>query len=83
LALIPQAKQLITQKKKYNLKNVKFDTFLNFKTKKKYDIVIDGGFLYVTPDNIINQTFKKIKIDKSYPKFIYDICIFKKNSFIF
>ena len=66
-----QAKQLITQKK-YNLKNVKFDTFLNFKTKKKYDIVIDGGFLYVTPDNIINQTFKKIfKIMKINSYFIF------------
>lgn len=59
-------------KKKYNLKNVKFDTFLNFKTKKKYDIVIDGGFLYVTPNNIINQTFKKIfKIMKTNSYFIF------------
>lgn len=59
-------------KKKFKLKNVKTDTFLNFKPKKKYDIVINGGFLYVTPDNLINKTLRKIfKIMKSNSYFIF------------
>ena len=59
-------------KKKFKLKEVKTDTFLNFKSKKKFDIVIDGGFLYVTPDNLINKTFRKIfRIMKSNSYFIF------------
>ena len=33
---------------------------MSFKTKKKFDIIITGGFLYVTPDELLKKTFKKI-----------------------
>ena len=57
-------------KKKYKLKNVYNDRFLSFKISKKFDIVISGGFLYVTPDKIINQTINKL------------IRILKKNAYL-
>jgi len=47
-------------KKNYKLKNIYSDTFLNFKSKKKFNILINGGFLYLTPNNIIEKTLKKI-----------------------
>lgn len=31
-----------------------------FKTQKKFDIIITGGFLYVTPDHLLKKTIKKI-----------------------
>ena len=46
-------------KTKYKLKNMFNNTFLSFKTFSKFDIVISGGFLYVTPNKIINSTIKK------------------------
>ncbi len=46
--------------KKHNLKNMFHDTFVSFKTKKKFDVIITGGFLYVTPDQLLKKTFKKI-----------------------
>lgn len=59
-------------KKKFKLKDVNTDTFLNFKIKKKYDIVIDGGFLYVTPNNLIKKTLRKIfRIMKRNSYFIF------------
>ncbi len=45
---------------KYNLKNMFHDTFASFETKKKFDIVISGGFLYVTPDQLFKKTIKKL-----------------------
>ena len=36
------------------------NTFLTFKIFSKFDIVISGGFLYVTPNKIINFTIKKL-----------------------
>ena len=33
---------------------------MNFKISNKFDIVIDGGFLYVTPNSVIKKTIKKI-----------------------
>ena len=45
---------------KNHLKNMYHDTFISFKTKKKFDIIITGGFLYVTPDNLLKKTIKKI-----------------------
>ena len=57
-------------KSKYNLKNLFNNTFLSFRTIKKFDIVISGWFLYVTPDEIINSTIKKL------------IRLVKKNSFL-
>ena len=57
-------------KSKYNLKNLFNNTFLSFRTIKKFDIVISGWFLYVTPDEIINATIKKL------------IRLVKKNSFL-
>ena len=47
-------------KKKNNLKNVFHNTFLSWKTKKKFDIIITGGFLYVTPDHYLIKNIKKI-----------------------
>lgn len=47
-------------KTKYKLKNMFNNTFLSFKTFSKFDIVISGGFLYVTPNKIINSTIKKL-----------------------
>lgn len=59
-------------KKKYKLKNVKTDTFLNHKFKEKFDIVVDGGFLYVTPNLTISTTLKKIfRIMKKNSYFIF------------
>ena len=59
-------------KKKFKLKDVYTDTFLNFKIKKKYDVVIDGGFLYVTPNNLIKKTLRKIfRIMKMNSYFIF------------
>ncbi len=58
--LDPSKKATIYAKKKFKLENIYLDTFLNFKLKKKFDIIIDGGFLYVTPNNKINKTLKKI-----------------------
>jgi len=46
--------------KKNNLKNMFHNTFMSFKTKKKFDIIITGGFLYVTPDHLLKKTIKKI-----------------------
>lgn len=45
-------------------------TFLSFKNAKKFDIVISGWFLYVTPNEIINSTINKL------------IKLVKKNSFL-
>ena len=58
--LDPSKKATNYAKKNYKLKNIYSDTFLNFKLKKKFDIIIDGGFLHVTPNNIINKTIEKI-----------------------
>ena len=58
--LDPSKKATIYAKKKFKLENIYSDTFLNFKLKKKFDIIIDGGFLHVTPNNIINKTIEKI-----------------------
>ena len=46
--------------KKNKLKKMFHSTFMSFKTKKKFDIIITGGFLYVTPDELLKKTFKKI-----------------------
>jgi trans-aconitate methyltransferase len=46
--------------KKNNLKNMFHNTFMSFKTKKKFDIIITGGFLYVTPDHLLKKTIKRI-----------------------
>ncbi len=46
--------------KNKKLKNMFHKTFLSFKTKKKFDIIITGGFLYVTPDKDLKKTFLKI-----------------------
>lgn len=56
--------------KKHNLKNMFHDTFLSFKTKKKFDVIITGGFLYVTPDQLLKKTFMKI------------FKVMKKNSYL-
>ena len=45
---------------KNGLKNMFHDTFLSFKSKKKFDIIVSGGFLYVTPDNLLRKTIKKM-----------------------
>ena len=45
---------------KNNLKNMYHDTFISFKTNKKFDVIITGGFLYVTPDNLLKSTIKKL-----------------------
>lgn len=47
-------------RKKYNLKNLFHTTFASFETKKKFDIVISGGFLYVTPNHLLKKTIKKL-----------------------
>ena len=46
--------------KKNNLKNMFHNTFMSFETKKKFDIIITGGFLYVTPDHLLKKTIKRI-----------------------
>ena len=58
--LDPSKKATIYAKKKFKLENIYSDTFLNFKSKKKFNILINGGFLYLTPNNIIEKTLKKI-----------------------
>jgi SAM-dependent methyltransferase len=69
--LDPSIKAINFGKKKYKLNNLYVDTFLNFNFKNKFDIVIDGGFLYVTSNKVINQTLKKIfKIMKVNSYFI-------------
>ncbi len=45
---------------KNGLNNMFHDTFLSFKSKKKFDIIVSGGFLYVTPDNLLRKTIKKM-----------------------
>ena len=57
-------------KKNIGLKNMFHSTFMQFKTKKKFDVVIAGGFLYVIPDSILKKTLKKV------------IKLMKKNSFL-
>ena len=47
-------------KKKLNLRNMFHDTFISFKTKEKFDVIITGGFLYVTPDHLLKKTLKRI-----------------------
>ena len=70
--LDPSRKAITFGKKKYKLKNIHTNTFLKFKQKKKFDIIINGGFLYVTPNNVINQTLLKIeKIMKVNSYFIF------------
>lgn len=55
---------------KNNLKKMLHTTFFNYKRKKKFDIIITGGFLYVTTDQDLKKTFKKI------------FKIMKKNSYL-
>ena len=59
--LDPSKKAITFGKKKYKLNNIHVSTFLNYKSKKKFDIIINGGFLYLTPNNIINKTLLKIE----------------------
>jgi cyclopropane fatty-acyl-phospholipid synthase-like methyltransferase len=47
-------------KKKNNLKNMFHNTFISFKIKKKFDIIICGGFLCVTPNHLLKKNIKKI-----------------------
>jgi SAM-dependent methyltransferase len=74
--LDPSIKAVNYGKKKYKLNNLYVDTFLNYNFKNKFDIVIDGGFLYLTPNKIINQTLKKIftimKINSYFILWEYD-----------
>lgn len=58
--LDPSKKATEYAKKKFKLKNIYSDTFLNLDLKKKFDITINGGFLYLTPNNVIEKTIKKI-----------------------
>ncbi|MDA8933123.1 class I SAM-dependent methyltransferase [Candidatus Pelagibacter ubique] len=70
--LDPSKKAINYGKKKYNLDYIYSDIFLNFKLKKKFDITINGGFFYVTPNNIIKKTIKKIsKMMKINSYFIF------------
>jgi cyclopropane fatty-acyl-phospholipid synthase-like methyltransferase len=46
--------------KKNNLKNMFHNTFISFKTKKLFDIIITGCFFYVTPDHLLKKNIKKI-----------------------
>ena len=65
------SKKAIAGKRKFKLENIHTNTFLNLKSKK-FDIVINGGFLYLTPNNIINKTLLKIeKIMKVNSYFIF------------
>tara|TARA_X000000950_G_scaffold288405_1_gene405020 strand:+ start:220 stop:858 length:639 start_codon:yes stop_codon:yes gene_type:complete len=74
--LDPSKKAIIFGKKKYKLKNIHTNTFLNFKSKKKFDIIINGGFLYLTPNNVINKTllkiFKTMKVNSYFIFWDYD-----------
>jgi len=56
--------------KEFNLKNMYHSTFASFETKKKFDIIISGGFLYVTPNHLLKKTFQKL------------FKLIKKNSFL-
>lgn len=70
--LDPSKKAIAFGKRKFKLENIHTNTFLNLKSKKKFDIVINGGFLYLTPNNIINKTLLKIeKIMKVNSYFIF------------
>jgi SAM-dependent methyltransferase len=74
--LDPSKKAIIFGKKKFRLKNIHTNTFLNFKSKKKFDIIINGGFLYLTPNNVINKTllkiFKTMKVNSYFIFWDYD-----------
>ena len=59
--LDPSKKAIAFGKRKFKLENIHANTFLNLKSKKKFDIVINGGFLYLTPNIIINKTLLKIE----------------------
>ena len=48
------------QKKKNKLKNVFHRNFLSYKNKKKFDIIISGGFFYVLPIQLLKKSIKKI-----------------------
>jgi SAM-dependent methyltransferase len=58
--LDPSRKAITYGKNKYKLNNLYTNTFLNFSNKKKFDIIINGGFFYLTPDSIIKRTLIKI-----------------------
>ena len=56
--------------RKNKLRHVFTDTFLYFSAKNKFNIVISGGFLHVTPDKILLKTINKM------------INFVKKNSYL-
>ncbi len=74
--LDPSKKATDYAKNNFKLKNIYLDTFLNFKFKRKFDVTINGGFLYLTPNNVIIKTIKKIsnmmKINSYFVFWDYD-----------
>ena len=83
--LDPSKKAITFGKKKYKLKNIHTNTFLNFKSKKKFDIIINGGFLYLTPNNWkYNKGVKSYKRDylKIINKLNTNLYLISKKQFI-
>ena len=68
---------------KNGLNNMFHDTFLSFKSKKNLDIIVSGGFLYVTPDNLLRKTIKKIfSFMRKNSYLIYGIMILQQITII-
>ena len=68
---VDTSKKAIEYSRKINkLNNTYVSKFLSFNKNKKFDVVISGGFLYVTPDHQLKKTIIKM------------LRLIKKNGFL-